>query len=73
MVKLLIGWVQYVNRVRTHAYIDLAIAIVNSGIKTNDSAFLNSDWCKYLIDNIQGCVNHAGITFSTRYISHINI
>lgn len=33
-------------------YIRLCAAIVNSGIKSHDSYFLNSEWCKFLINEV---------------------
>lgn len=33
--------------------IKLAAAIVNSGISANDTLFLESEWCRYLIDTLQ--------------------
>lgn len=33
-------------------YINLAAAIINSGIKQNDVFFLESDWCSYLLDEV---------------------
>lgn len=37
---------------RGGGYLALAAAIVNSGVATNDEAFLKSDWCKYLTDTV---------------------
>lgn len=40
-------------------YIQLAAAIVNSGIRCHDEFFLKSEWCKMLIDYV---VEHNRIT-----------
>ena len=40
------------------SYLTLAAAIIESGIKTNDTAFLNSEWCKFLKSAIAIRVEH---------------
>lgn len=35
---------------RIDAWMGLAVAIINSGKKENDTTFLRSDWCKQLTE-----------------------
>lgn len=46
-------------------YMQLAAAIVNSGIKQHDTAFLNSEWCSTLISTV--------VEFNKRFDSHKSV
>lgn len=46
-------------------YMQLAAAIVNSGIKQHDTAFLNSEWCATLIATV--------VEFNKRFDNHKSV
>lgn len=51
-------------------YIQLAAAIVNSGIRCHDELFLKSEWCKMLIDYV---VEHNRTTANSSGNHFINL
>ncbi len=55
-------------------YIRLSAAIVNSGIEQHDEVFLQSTWCKYLIDNVIDYHNNTHSDDGMRYhaVSYTN-
>lgn len=51
-------------------YIQLAAAIVNSGIRCHDEFFLKSDWCKMLTEYV---IEHNRVTANSSGNHIINI